>query len=314
MLDYKNMDELANHRVWLPFHFLPGNNLEPCPPSPPVRSKDEFLERCICRPNSHPAQDMMRAVIQRQDRPYAIYRLGIATHVFVDTWAHQGFVGYQHRVNMASDIKVGEAPSHAGRTAKPLQDFLKKWVDRVRVSFVREVLPLGHGSVLSYPDRPYLQWSYTNGLGKQIKRDNPKDFMDAAREIYQIFQRYRNYPKHGDKVWEQTYDDPKAFDIVKRGIENFKDEDGKARHQRWLAVIADGELGFSDNLSYTDKGTGSWKAQALGTDRDIAGRETELDLPQGFLTSHWKLFHDALQAHRFFVLHEMLPKYGLLSG
>jgi len=31
MLDYRNMRDLANHRVWLPFHFLPGNGGDPTP-------------------------------------------------------------------------------------------------------------------------------------------------------------------------------------------------------------------------------------------------------------------------------------------
>ena len=25
MLDYRNFEKLANHHVWIPFHFLPGN-------------------------------------------------------------------------------------------------------------------------------------------------------------------------------------------------------------------------------------------------------------------------------------------------
>ena len=29
MLDYRNSEELANHEVWIPFHFLPGNNGKP---------------------------------------------------------------------------------------------------------------------------------------------------------------------------------------------------------------------------------------------------------------------------------------------
>ena len=29
MLDYRNFKELANHRVWTPFHFLPGNEIDP---------------------------------------------------------------------------------------------------------------------------------------------------------------------------------------------------------------------------------------------------------------------------------------------
>lgn len=32
------------------------------------------------------------------------------------------------------------------------------------------------------------------------------------------------------------------------------------------------------------------------------------------LNRFWKLLHDALQAHRFFVLHKLIPQYGLLSG
>lgn len=315
MLDYKNIDELANHRAWLPFHFLPGNSYEPFPEVVQVYTKDEFLRRCICRPNSYPAQDMMRAVIKRQDRPYAIYRLGIAAHVYMDTWAHQGFVGYQHQVNVATDIKADDT-HHERSLVERITDFFKQDWDRTVSDWVGKALPLGHGSVLSYPDRPYLRWSYTNGLGEQISRDNPKDFFEAAKQTYQHFRRYRDYAQSGEKVFDVVYDYPEKFDLIAQYIERINDESGEMRHQRWLEVIASGELGFEERLEYLAKGNGSWKQQALGTVDDIADMKGDpmLPFPATFLNSHWKLFHDGLQAHRFLVLHELLPKYALLSG
>lgn len=315
MLDYKNTDELANHRVWLPFHFLPGNNLEPEPKVVPVFDSNEFMSRCICRPNSHVARDLMEAVVRRQDRPYALYRLGISAHVFMDTWAHQGFVGYQHVVNVAADIDA-EDHHHEKRFVERVADFFAEDWDRTKSRFVGRALPLGHGSVLSYPDRPYLRWSYTNGLGERIDRDNPKDFLEAAQETYQWFRRYLDYPAQGDAVFSQTYSLPDVWTYLPECIAAVNSEDGRDRHQHWLELIKARRFGFAETLTYVDKGEGSWKHLALGTLDDIEdmGDSDPLPFPPGFLRSHWKLFHDGLQAHRFFVLHELLPRYGLLSG
>lgn len=315
MLDYKNTDELKNHRVWLPFHFLPGNNLEPAPEVLPAYSSEEFMRRCICRPNSQPAKELMRAVIKRQDRPYALYRLGIAMHVFMDTWAHQGFIGYQHQVNVASDIDA-EDDHHERTFGERFIDFWKSDWDRTKGDLVGVALPLGHGTVLSYPDRPYLVWSYTNGLGERVHRDNPADFLEAAMQAFQHMSRYREYGALGDRVFEKDYAIPAAFDAIAEAIRTIDDEAGGDRHRRWLDLIASGEFGIKDDIKYIEKGIGSWKADALGVSDDLAHMEglDPLPFPPAFLTSHWKLFHDGLQAHRFFVLHELLPRYGLLSG
>lgn len=315
MLDYKNMDELANHRVWLPFHFLPGNDAEAALHPAPHYGEAEFMRRCICRPNSHPAREMMRAVIQRHDRPYALYRLGIATHTFMDTWAHRGFIGYQHRVNVATDIEANDG-HHARSFMSRLQDFWQDNRDRAVGRWVGKALPLGHGAVLSYPDRPYLRWSYNNGLGERVERDNPRDFLTAAQETYRHFRRYRDYPTEGDSVFDKTYPLPEAFHPLGEQILTIDDEAADARHARWLGLIESGVFGFADRVAYVDKGAGSWKALALRTLDDVAevDKNAPLPYPDSFLNSHWKLFHDALQAQKFFVLHELLPRYGLLSG
>lgn len=316
MLDYRNMRDLANHRVWLPFHFLPGNGGDPAPANPPVyRSAEEFIARCVCCPNSPPARDLMRAVIERQDRPYALHRLGVATHVFADTWAHQGFVGYQHQINLASNVAAENDGHHKKDFNEKSKDFFGMRWEQLKSYFVGAALPLGHGTVLSYPDRPYLCWSYTDGLGRRVKRDNPKEFLEAAGEAYRHFRRYRDWPEAGSKVFQREYPLPPAFDRIGEGLKEIGDEDETVRHRKWLDRIGDGTFGFRDRVAYVEKGEGSWKQKALNTDEDIVdNRKRPLPYPVSFLDSDWKLFHDALQAHRFFVLHELLPRYGLLSG
>jgi len=315
MFDYRNARKLANHRVWLPFHFLPGNRGEAAPDAPlPFTSEDDFILRCVCRPNSHPARELMRIVITRQERDYALYRLGIAAHVFVDTWAHQGFVGYQHRINIATDI-VANDEHHEKRFDKRAEEFFKSGWGRFLSWLLGEALPLGHGTVLSYPDRPYLTWSYTNGLGERVGRDNPTDFLEAAKNLYMHFRRYIDFKEDGEGVFGKLYEIPAHFETLGNRLKTVKDEEGDDRHRAWLKMAADGTFGFKDQVSYVQKGEGSWKHQALGTLEDIGQNSRRpLAYPPRFLTSHWKHFHDALQAHRFCVLNELLPRYGILSG
>jgi hypothetical protein len=89
MLDLQNNSNQADNRlVWVPFHFLPGN--EPGPAG--ANSKDDILYRMMCKPDSEIARRMVIDCIQRKQLPFALHRLGIALHTYVDTWAHQQFV------------------------------------------------------------------------------------------------------------------------------------------------------------------------------------------------------------------------------
>jgi hypothetical protein len=314
LYDYRNMGELSNHRVWIPFHFLPGNKAEPRPKSPPALSHEEVVERSITRPDSHPAREIMGAVVLRQNRPYALHRLGIASHVYVDTWAHQGFVGYRDRINLATEISAND--EHHERTFEQrFVDFFGHELASIEEKFIGETLPLGHGVVLSYPDRPYLVWSYRNGRGEVIQRDNPKEFAKAAASLYQWFRRYRDHPAHAGETIPIEYPLPDAFAALEKMLAETRDEKKQDRHAKWLRAIGDGTFGFADELAYIETGPGSWRYLALGEldDDDVSHEDRPIPLPPGFFTSHWKLFHDALQAHRFFVLNELLPAYGILS-
>jgi hypothetical protein len=279
-----------------------------------VLTREDLIERCITRPDSPPAREMMAAAVQRQKRPFALHRLGIASHVYADTWAHQGFVGLRDRINLATDIRGANDAHHERTFGERFADFFHHATEEAEELFVGEALPVGHGVVLSYPDRPYLVWSYRNGRGELVERDNPRDFTQAARELYQWYRRYRDFSREGAAVLERAYPVPDEFAAVDRMLAEVVSEKKLERHAAWLAAVADGTFGFREPLAYVEIGEGSWKHQALGTLEDVQSNPGKpIPCTPAFMTSHWKYFHDALQAHRFFVLNEMLPGYGILS-
>lgn len=90
-LDYKNTIPGDQWRVWIPFHFLPGN--EPLSGS--------FLERIICRKDSEPAKRMLSHALDwgcqpSNDTGCWPLLIGITAHVYADTFSHYGFIGMAH--------------------------------------------------------------------------------------------------------------------------------------------------------------------------------------------------------------------------
>ncbi|VAW71444.1 hypothetical protein MNBD_GAMMA12-3986 [hydrothermal vent metagenome] len=295
MLDYRNFDELSNHMVWTPFHFLPGNDGKEAG----ADHRGSFIKKIVCYPDSYISRDMLKACIIEKDKPYNLHRLGISMHVYADTWAHQGFAGVTNRVNEVSNI------------VSNVKSLDKSWWGKIKTYFVSETFPLGHGAALSHPDRPYLVWSYENCFGKVIKRDNPSDFLEATDYMCRAMQCYQNndLSMDLDNAEGLPENDKK---VVARLIKSIKEKTSELRHEKWLAQIAKGVFSFGAvDISYKPKGKGSWKHKAIG---QIAAADTGREIfkyKDSFLTSHWKYFHDALQAHRFDVIHNILPRYGI---
>jgi hypothetical protein len=291
MLDYRNFEALADALVWVPFHFLPGNGGLPAGQEP----EGPFIRKLVCTPNSFVAQDMVRATIWSARRPWGLHRLGIAMHVYADTWAHQGFAGVSHAVNHARDLTDA-----AGTPDTSLMERLKSY-------FINDALPLGHGTVLGNPDKPYLRWAYTNGLGERIGRDNPRDFLDASDHMTRAMQAFIA----GDSDARVMGLPPGDRETLARLFTELTISNEEERYHAWLEQIARGAFSFGpERVVYTATGAGSWKDTALGT----TAKEGPFKYSPTFLRSDWKLFHDALQAHRFDVIHEILPAYGICAA
>ncbi len=95
-------------------------------------------------------------------------------------------------------------------------------------------------------------------------------------------------------------------------FETFRDEDEAIRHKKWLDSIKNGDFSFgSVDLKYIAKGEGSWKYQAIKQDKAIDQDDDMFEFADDFMDSDWRLFHVALKAHRFDLINNILPKYGI---
>ncbi len=304
-LSYDNFDELSNHSVWLPFHFLPGNGLKAAGKSP----KGGFIEKIICQPDSPVAKDMVRDCITSQNKPYHLHRLGITLHIYADTWAHQGFAGVTHKVNAIQALD--EYGKEDDTFLKKLKHFFKDTFDQEKGKLIGLALPLGHGAALGLPDKPFLKWSYLDHHSNLVKRDNTKIFLDAADKMCCVMQRYLLCDPDAKVSGLQR----RGRDKIEELFLSLNDSDELVRHQQWMEKIARGFFHFPGvELDYRAKGENSWKYKALGT---IAFEDRKSDIfPYSpyFLESDWKMFHDALLAHRFFIINELLPKYGICAA
>lgn len=308
MLDYRNFSDLKNHLAWIPFHFLPGNEFD-------VESQvPEFIQRIVCKPNSEVAQAMLRAALQRKGN---LHLLGVTAHVYVDTWAHQGFAGISHEVNEVVSIHDHQGDldhemekrrksfykcQHYGKRAFSLAKALglSKLVDRFKIAFVNDLGPLGHGPALAYPDLPYLKWCYKTKLGERIERDNTQIFMDACRHLFRFFLQAR-----GEEARGMLATDEAAILTLLQ----FEDKDEFKRLAEWYAAIESGVFSFGSESSQYD--VNEWIRDALNIDNEADVKKMKFPFEESFMSSDWKQMQDAIHLHRHTILHEILPQFKL---
>lgn len=301
MLDYRNFKELSNHRVWIPFHFIPGNEVH-------STQGDSLVQRLICRPNSAIAQEITQRCLENFHKPFGYHLLGVTTHAFVDTWAHQGFAGITHDVNKVTEIYDFDGNLDEDmmtyRRKYYRRDPLRRLIDWVKSYFVGEANPIGHGTVLSYPDLPYLRWSYMNWEGKIIQRDNPADYMQAVHHVLNFF---RDVRQKNNLPVIKIFDEDLAK--IQQFIESIDLEEGEERLEKWREYIQCGHFQFGvDTWKYSVEGPESWLKEAFDIDCQDEFVLTNVTYKDSFLKSNWKQMHDALLFYRFLVLHDVLPK------
>lgn len=107
-------------RIYPVFHFLPG---DPDRANPRL---DGLKHELVTTPASHNAKDMI------WDAGYTenLYRLGIACHVYADTFAHQDFVGLNSVYNKMPGWINSLIPNIGHADAKQKPDLASLFVDR----------------------------------------------------------------------------------------------------------------------------------------------------------------------------------------
>ncbi len=286
MLDYRNNNALANSRVWLPFHFLPSN--DGYQQDNTWQAGEPFLPRLICRPNSPIAQLMVKSCIQSLNNVDSsnlnsiayrktLSRLGISMHVYADTWAHQDFAGVAHQFNELSDIKSVDSDLDD----EHVKNRTSGWWNKLKSKVAGDFMPLGHGPALTYPDLPFLTWtyqrpekwrSYSRNLPVSsegyITRNNAELFIDAAQHMYTAMSAFRQ----GNSAVDLT--EPKQMpdeytEKIRASFLEYTNTKASERHKEWERQINNNYFPFNmagDKLHY-DPEEKQWKSAILKGER-----------------------------------------------
>ncbi len=166
---WSHMTNKSDAEVWVPYHFLPG--LE-------GRTEEEKL---VCKKNSKLANRLAERLNATScgDANFA-FRLGIGSHVYADTWAHQEFAGINNALNQVKDLIFSQQGSMVQRVLDDVVD------SKVMNKVLDMLMPLGHAAAIHCPDIPYLWWH----TGERFLggRKNWDEFLEASQRIFLILQ------------------------------------------------------------------------------------------------------------------------------
>lgn len=303
--DIKNIDRNDQRYIWVPFHFFPGGE------------GNAFTERLICRKDSSMVNEMLLNHMN-SNSPYILELMGIATHVYADTFAHYGFSGVSSRRNriVGDSLKCHNIPTPM---IMNFNEKVAKWFGkygeqggllqniRTLISEGAELATgaLGHGGVSIYPDQPYLAWEFeyeyiTPSLEEISVRDNKDTYLEACLKIYRMFVRFL-------EIRPEYKDDAAKVKLEKR-TEVLRDilafEGGKEeRIRKWRRYGENAQICNVKETMPTYKAD-SWHNQY--------NQFSKLTQHKDFANMNIYRFFQAASYHKHYVLRELLPSKGII--
>ena len=136
-------------RIYPIFHFVPGE-----PDAYSARRRDGKMHVLNTTPNNELANALLDEAF-KSGNDVRLYRIGVATHAFADTWAHQNFVGYYDYFN------------NIGLDPKP---------------------DIGHSDAEHHPDWPAHRWDDNRLIDNEV--NNKHRFLSASEAL---FHKYCDY-------------------------------------------------------------------------------------------------------------------------
>jgi len=133
-------------RIYPIFHFVPGN-----PAAESARRGDGKMHILNTTPDNDVTNELLSSALKASPdiRPY---RIGIATHAYVDTWAHQNFAGFNDSFN--------------GSILNPIPN-------------------VGHAEEKHHPDWVSHRWEDDRLVESEV--DNNLRFISAAKRLFENY-------------------------------------------------------------------------------------------------------------------------------
>ena len=258
----------------------------------------------ICRKNSAVARQMMDFYTDQASvdahRPHALHLMGVAAHVYCDTFAHYGFLGIDSHLNSVdlNSIQPDEA-AHTEGLAAYLRQHVTDFLDRFELE-IASLTPIGHGSVGTSPDQPYLRWRYTyidreGNPGATVTRNNPADYLEACQALHQYFHQFANAYYGPTQCVPFTSIAPTLTKII--ACHGIADQ----RIAEWMAAMHANQLGPATPPTKYDPER--WINTMMNASKLVTDDGSDI--------AHAYNFFAAASYHQNYVLKRLLPEVGL---
>lgn len=259
-------------RIYPCFHFVPGE-----PDLASARRRDGRTHPLNTTPDSANANALFDAALGTE--PLDPFRVGIATHGYADTWAHQNFIGYFDKFNGMKDFPANLMPN------------------------------IGHAEALTRPDIPGLEWNddrLADG-GRTVR--NTDRFLEAARRI---FGKYAFKARGSGREHEAEQEWPSLEAELRAAIGPvFQGKDKGARRRISSLKTLLGQFTDYDKTAWFKEAVrrhvrglpdslNLWLLNALTIFPDRYSVRGE-----GFRSSRWFLFQEAVKAHQQLAMDRM---------
>lgn len=259
-------------RVYPVFHFVPGE-----PQAETARRRDGRMHILNTTPDSDNARNLFEAAFAAPEH-IRLYRIGIATHMYADTWAHQNFVGWF------------DSHNHLALDPKP---------------------NIGHADAEHHPDWPAHRWEDSRLVASVV--DNRARFLEAAGAIFRRYCRYHKTQGRPDRSrrWNKLEQDlAEAMGPGFSGDGNWYREERLAAYRKlapWLAPFDERDW-FTAAIAtrvngLRDPGEGIAALFTLFPDSYRFRPELEPE------ETHWYAFQEAVKDHERAALDLLEPTF-----
>jgi len=259
-------------RIYPIFHFIPGE-----PDAATARRKDGKMHLLNTTPNSGNANEIFDNAFKSSEDT-RLYRIGIASHSYVDSWAHQNFVGwYDYFNNIGLDIKPD----------------------------------IGHADGEHHPDWVSHVWVDNRLIDANVS--NRSRFLSAAQELFKKYCHYLTNEKNvnNSSDWDKLEDE-----LVTIMGPTFSGDGNKYEEKRlqsykkkieWLPEYEERE--WFDAAVETKVRGGKDSHEGIKAKFTLFEDEYywrgELDKEQ----THWYKFQEAVKEHEKFALKLLCPTF-----
>ncbi|HEY1405806.1 MAG TPA: DUF6765 family protein, partial [Spirochaetota bacterium] len=267
------------------FHFVPG-----C-------SGPTFSKKMRCKEESPVIGKILDASLKDAD----VIKFGMLLHVYADTFSHQGFSGLLSEVNNIDELASSEKVS---RSISEFVISVKNWFGKSNIDklFDKAVPGYGHAQAFTFPDEPYLVWSYeydaSEDMSEQTQKsgkiNNPDRFTRAFEKMTGFLDSYlKLHPEYRDSA-VQPPAMGKLYDTLVAALPADK------RIDKWRQLMVTEKLMDKKDPALVFDNT-LWLKKAFSNfdaDKFDAREVYDVVLSDGFETSEWYSYYRAAKWYK----------------